>query len=90
MDEHNSRHVTYRKIPKICPRANIFHRLILRGLFVEERIFGPGGLYSEGRFNGGTFPLRVWEAYKSCEDHTLFIPFDPRISYVNIVYIENV
>ena len=23
----------------------------------------PGGLYSEGRFNGGTFALRFWGAY---------------------------
>ena len=23
----------------------------------------PGGLYLEGRFNGGFFALRVWEAY---------------------------
>ena len=23
----------------------------------------PGGLYSEGRFNGGFFALRVWGAY---------------------------
>lgn len=27
---------------------------------------------------------------KNCEDHILSIPFDPRISYINIVYIENV
>ena len=24
----------------------------------------PGGLYSEGRFNGGFFVLRFWGAYK--------------------------
>ena len=23
----------------------------------------PGGLYSEGRFNGGFFALRIWGAY---------------------------
>ena len=28
-------------------------------LFVQA----PGGLYSEGRFNGGFFALRVWGAY---------------------------
>ena len=85
----------YRKIPKISPRAYIFQRPFLRGLFLEGLIFGgayvrreicvsksiglacsgkeiydfcfvllcirgqilstspPGGLYSEGRFNGG-------------------------------------
>ena len=35
-------------------------------LFVFEGNFqvqAPGGLYSEGRFNGGFFPLRVWGAY---------------------------
>ena len=34
--------------------------------FVFEGNFqvqAPGGLYSEGRFNGGFFALRVWGAY---------------------------
>ena len=34
--------------------------------FVFERTFQvqvPGGLYSEGRFNGGVFVLRVWGVY---------------------------
>ena len=30
----------YRKIPKISPRAYIFHRPFLRGLFLEGLIFG--------------------------------------------------
>ena len=30
----------YRKLPKISPRAYIFQRLFLRGLFLEELIFG--------------------------------------------------
>ena len=30
----------YRKIPKISPRANIFQRPFLRGLFLEGLIFG--------------------------------------------------
>ena len=27
------------------------------------QVQGPGGLYLEGRFNGGFFALRVWGAY---------------------------
>ena len=30
----------YRKLPKISPRAYIFQRPFLRGLFLEELIFG--------------------------------------------------
>ena len=40
--------LSYRKIPKISPRAYIFQRPFLRGLYLE------------GRFNGGFFALRVW------------------------------
>ena len=29
----------------------------------EGKYKSPGGLYSEGRFNGAFFALRVWEAY---------------------------
>ena len=36
-------HRTYRKIPKISPRAYIFQRPFLRGLFLEGLIFG--GVY---------------------------------------------
>ena len=32
--------LVYRKIPKISPRAYIFQRLLLRGLFLERPIFG--------------------------------------------------
>ena len=32
----------------------------------------PGGLYLEGRFNGGFFALRVWGA--SIYIHTLLLP----------------
>ena len=39
--------LSYRKIPKISPRAYIFQRPFLRGLYLE------------GRFNGGFFALRV-------------------------------
>ena len=87
--------IEYSKIPKVSPRAYIFQRPFLMGLFLEGPIFGgayarreicvsksiglacsgkeiyhfcfvllcirgqipstspPGGLYSEGRFNGG-------------------------------------
>ena len=38
----------YHKIPKIGPRAYIFQRPFLRGLFL-------GCLYLEGRFNRGFF-----------------------------------
>ena len=95
---------TYRKIPKKkSPRAYIFQRPFLRGLFLEGLIFGgayvrweicvlksiglllvvgrkftiaalfyfvferkfhvqapQGGLYSEGRFNGGFFAYIIW------------------------------
>ena len=39
-DEYNSRNITYCKIHKIYPRAYIFQRPFLRGLFVEGLIFG--------------------------------------------------
>ena len=31
--------------------------------FVFDGKYKPGGLYLEGRFNGGFFALRVWVAY---------------------------
>ena len=34
--------------------------LVFEGNF---QVQAPGGLYSEGRFNGGLFALRVWGAY---------------------------
>ena len=34
--------------------------LYLRAIF---QVKAPGGLYLEGRFNGGVFALRVWGAY---------------------------
>ena len=34
--------------------------LVFEGNF---QVQAPGGLYLEGRFNGGFFVLRVWEAY---------------------------
>ena len=37
----------YRKIPKISPGAYIFQRLFLRGLFLEELIFGGAYLQRE-------------------------------------------
>ena len=43
--------ICYRKIQTISLGAYDFERLFLRGL------------YSEGRFNGGFFVLRVWGAY---------------------------
>ena len=43
----------YRKIPKISPRAYIFQRPLLRGLFLEGRF----------KVNRGVFALRVWGAY---------------------------
>ena len=53
--------MTYRKIPKISPRAFIFQRSILRGLFLEGLIYGGKfvlenrlGLYSEGNL-----PLKI-------------------------------
>ena len=93
---HLSNHFPeYRKIPKISPRAYIFQRPFLRGIFLEGLTHGgkfaflnrlrqpysckeiyrfcfvflcskykpQGGLYLEGRFNGGFFALRVWGAY---------------------------
>ena len=35
-----SNNLTYRKIPKISPRAYIFQRPFLRGLFLKGLIFG--------------------------------------------------
>ena len=38
---------SYRKIPKISPRAYIFQRPFLRGLFLEGLIFGGAYLRRE-------------------------------------------
>ena len=37
----------YRKVPKISPRAFIFQRPFLRGLFLEGPIFGGAYLWRE-------------------------------------------
>ena len=39
--------IKYRKIPKISPRAYIFQRPFLRGLFLEGLIFGGAHLWRE-------------------------------------------
>ena len=48
-----------------CSRKEIYHfcfvLLCIRGQIPSTR--PPGGLYSEGRFNGGFFALRFWRAY---------------------------
>ena len=43
----NFKIIVYRKIPKISPRAYIFQRLFLRGLFLEGLIFGGAYLRRE-------------------------------------------
>ena len=40
MNQVNKMNLKYRKIPKISPRAYIFQRPFLRGLFLEGPIFG--------------------------------------------------
>ena len=37
--------------------------LYLRAIFLVQAPRGGGGLYLEGRFNGGCFALSVWGAY---------------------------
>ena len=48
-----------------CSRKEIYQfcfvLLCIRGQIPSTR--PPGGLYSEGRFNGGFFALRFWVAY---------------------------
>ena len=48
-----------------CSRKEIYHfcfvLLCIRGQIPSTR--PPGGLYSEGQFNGGFFALRFWGAY---------------------------
>ena len=48
-----------------CSGKEIYHfcfvLLCIRGQIPSTR--PPGGLYSEGRFNGGFFALRFWRAY---------------------------
>ena len=48
-----------------CSGREIYHfcfvLLCIRGQIPSTS--PPGGLYSEGRFNGGFFALRVWGAY---------------------------
>ena len=41
------RETSYRKISKISPRAYIFQRLFLRGLFLEGLIFGGAYLWKK-------------------------------------------
>ena len=49
-----------------CSGKEIYHfcfvLLCIRGQIPSTS--PPGGLYSEGRFNGGFFVLRFWGAYK--------------------------
>ena len=50
------------QIPKhicYCTVIALFY-FLFEGNFQEQ---APGGLYLEGRFNGGFFALRVWGAY---------------------------
>ena len=48
-----------------CSGKEIYHfrfvLLCIRGQIPSTRL--PGGLYSEGRFNGGFFALGFWGAY---------------------------
>ena len=39
--------MAYRKIPKISPEACIYHRLFLRDVFSEGRIFGGAYIRKE-------------------------------------------
>ena len=43
----------------------------------------PGGLYSEGQFNGGFFALRFWRAYKVF----FFFFLNPALSYTLLIII---
>ena len=48
-----------------CSGKEIYHFCFVL-LFIRGQISStspPGGLYSEGRFNGGFFALRFWGAY---------------------------
>ena len=55
----------FKTIGLACSRKEIYHfcfaLLCIRGQIPSTS--PPGGLYSEGRFNGGFFALRVWGAY---------------------------
>ena len=46
-------------------QVQVFLNLYVTACTVSALLFvqAPGGLYSEGRFNGGFFALRVWGAY---------------------------
>ena len=46
-------------------QVQVFQNLYVTACTVIALLFvqAPGGLYSEGRFNGGFFALRVWGAY---------------------------
>ena len=46
-------------------QVQVFQNLYVTACTVIALLFvqAPGGLYSEGRFNGGFFALRVWSAY---------------------------
>ena len=46
-------------------QVQVFLNLYVTACTVIALLFvqAPGGLYSEGRFNGGFFALRVWGAY---------------------------
>ena len=47
MNQVNKMNLKYRKIPKISPRAYIFQRPFLRGLFLEGPIFGGAYVWRE-------------------------------------------
>ena len=52
---------------------------VFEGNFPNTRPWGGGGLYSEGRFNGGLFALPVWGA---CTWRGLFSEFYGTLSEV--------
>ena len=47
-----------------CSGKEIYHfYFVLLSIKGQTPSTSPGGLYSEGRFNGGFFALRFWGAY---------------------------
>ena len=71
-----------------CSRKEIYQfcfvLLCIRGQIPSTR--PPGGLYSEGRFNGGFFALRFWVAYiwRGLYMEGLYLLFDWYVTYIII------
>ena len=78
-----------------CSGKEIYHfcivLLCIRGQIPSTS--PPGGLYSEGRFNGGFFALRFWGAYiwrGLFMDNTQWYTSHPRVMVTNVTLNDRI